>query len=130
MQQTAMQKILAAHSGKKSVQPGEFIMAKVDLAMANDVTAPISIKALERAGITKLWNKDRIAIVLSHFVPAKDALSAAQAAVAREFCLKYDIPLFFDEGRGGIEHSLLPELGLVVPGDVVIGADSHSCTYR
>lgn len=129
MGQTAMQKILAAHCGKKSVQPGEFILAKVDLAMANDVTAPISIKALERAGITKLWNKDRIAIVFSHFVPAKDILSAAQAAVAREFCLKYDLPLFFDEGRGGVEHSLLPELGLVVPGDVVIGADSHSCTY-
>src|SRR4029077_14935840 len=107
MPQTAMQKILAAHSGKKSVEPGEFIMAKVDLAMANDITAPISIKALERAGITKLWDKDRIAIVFSHFVPAKDILSAAQAAVAREFCQKYDITLFFDEGRGGIEHSLL-----------------------
>ncbi len=126
---TAMQKILAAHTGKKTVETGEFILAKVDLAMANDVTAPIAIKALERAGITKLWNKDRIAIVFSHFVPAKDILSAAQAAVAREFALKYDLPLFFDEGRGGIEHSLLPELGLVVPGDVVIGADSHSCTY-
>ncbi len=126
---TAMQKILAVHSGKKAVESGEFIMAKVDLAMANDITAPISIKALERAGITKLWNKDRIAIVFSHFVPAKDILSAAQAAVAREFALKYDLSLFFDEGRGGIEHSLLPELGLVVPGDVVIGADSHSCTY-
>jgi len=124
-----MQKILAAHAGKKSVEPGEFILAKVDLAMANDVTAPLAIKALEKYGITKLWNKDRIAIVLSHFVPAKDILSAAQAAVAREFCRKYDISLFFDEGRGGIEHSLLPELGLVVPGDVVIGADSHSCTY-
>ena len=124
-----MQKILAVHAGKKTVEPGEFIMAKADLAMANDVTAPIAIKALERAGITKLWNKDRIAIVFSHFVPAKDILSAAQAAVAREFCMKYDISLFFDEGRGGIEHSLLPELGLVVPGDVVIGADSHSCTY-
>jgi 3-isopropylmalate/(R)-2-methylmalate dehydratase large subunit len=129
MGQTAMQKILAAHAGKKSVETGEFIMSKVDLAMANDITAPISIKALERAGITKLWNKDRIAIVFSHFVPAKDVLSAAQAAVARAFCQKYDITLFFDEGRGGIEHSLLPELGLVVPGDVVIGADSHSCTY-
>lgn len=129
MGQTAIQKILAAHAEKAMVEPGEFIMAKVDLAMANDVTAPISIKALERAGITKLWNKDRIAIVFSHFVPAKDILSAAQAAVAREFCQKYDISLFFDEGRGGIEHSLLPELGLVVPGDVVIGADSHSCTY-
>jgi 3-isopropylmalate/(R)-2-methylmalate dehydratase large subunit len=129
MGQTAMQKILAAHAGKKTVEPGEFILAKADLAMANDITAPIAIKALERAGITKLWNKDRIAIVFSHFVPAKDILSAAQAAVAREFCQKYDISLFFDEGRGGIEHSLLPELGLVVPGDVVIGADSHSCTY-
>jgi 3-isopropylmalate/(R)-2-methylmalate dehydratase large subunit len=105
MGQTAMQKILAAHAGKKTVETGEFIMSKVDLAMANDVTAPISIKALERAGITKLWNKDRIAIVFSHFVPAKDILSAAQAAVAREFCQKYDISLFFDEGRGGIEHS-------------------------
>src|ERR1035438_823844 len=126
---TAMQKILAAHAGKKTVEPGEFIMVKVDLAMANDITAPLSIKALERAGITKVWNKDRIAIVFSHFVPAKDILSAAQAAVAREFCQKHDLSLFFDEGRGGIEHSLLPELGLVVPGDVVIGADSHSCTY-
>jgi 3-isopropylmalate/(R)-2-methylmalate dehydratase large subunit len=124
-----MEKILAAHAGKKSVKPGEFIMAKVDLAMANDVTAPLAIKALERAGITKLWNKDRIAIVFSHFVPAKDILSAAQAAVAREFCQKHSLTLFFDEGRGGIEHSLLPELGLVVPGEVVIGADSHSCTY-
>src|SRR5690348_15214439 len=129
MGQTAMQKILAAHAGKKEVKAGEFIMAKVDLAMANDVTAPISIKALEKAGITKLWNKDRIAIVFSHFVPAKDIQSAAQASIAREFSLKYGLPLFFDEGRGGIEHSLLPELGLVVPGDVVIGADSHSCTY-
>src|SRR2546430_6017729 len=126
---TAMQKILAAHAGKKSVETGEFILAKADLAMANDVTAPIAIKALEKAGISKLWNKDRIAIVFSHFVPAKDILSAAQAAVAREVCQKFDISLFFDEGRGGIEHSLLPELGLVVPGDVVIGADSHSCTY-
>lgn len=125
----AIEKILAAKSGKKAVMPGEFIMAKVDLAMANDVTAPIAIKQLERHGITKLWNKDRIAIVFSHFVPAKDILSAAQAAVAREFALKHDLSLFFDEGRGGIEHSLLPELGLVVPGDVVIGADSHSCTY-
>lgn len=129
MGQTAMQKILAAHAGKKEVKTGEFIMSKVDLAMCNDVTAPIAIKALERAGINKLWNKDRIAIVFSHFVPAKDILSAAQAAVARDFALKHDLPLFFDEGRGGIEHSLLPELGLVVPGDVVIGADSHSCTY-
>jgi len=129
MGQTAVQKILAAHAGKDQVAPGEFIMAKVDLAMANDVTAPLAIKAFERAGITKLWNKDRLAIVFSHFVPAKDILSAAQAAVAREFALKHDLPLFFDEGRGGVEHSLLPELGLVVPGDVVIGADSHSCTY-
>src|SRR5215212_6776973 len=86
MGQTAMQKILAAHAGKKSVETGEFILSKVDLAMANDVTAPIAIKALERANITKLWNKDRIAIVFSHFVPAKDILSAAQAQVAREFC--------------------------------------------
>jgi 3-isopropylmalate/(R)-2-methylmalate dehydratase large subunit len=129
MGQTAVQKILAAHAGKASVQPGEFILAKVDLAMANDITAPISIKQLERHGITKVWNKDRIAIVFSHFVPAKDILSAAQATVARDFCAKFDISLFFDEGRGGVEHSLLPELGLVVPGDVVIGADSHSCTY-
>jgi 3-isopropylmalate/(R)-2-methylmalate dehydratase large subunit len=129
MGQTAMQKILASHAGKKSVETGEFILAKVDLAMANDVTAPIAIKALEKYGITKLWDKDRIAIVFSHFVPAKDIQSAQQAAFAREFAKKYDLPLFFDEGRGGIEHSLLPELGLTVPGDVVIGADSHSCTY-
>src|ERR1041384_3118339 len=107
MGQTAMQKILATHAGKKSVEPGEFILAKVDLAMANDVTAPIAIKALEKYEITKLWNKDRIAIVFLPFVPAKDILAAAQAAVAREFSIKYDLSLFFDEGRGGIEHSLL-----------------------
>src|SRR5512137_284052 len=103
MAQTAMQKILAVHAGKKTVEPGEFIMAKVDLAMANDITAPIAIKALERHGIQKLWNTERIAIVFSHFVPAKDIASAAQAAVARAFATKYDLPLFFDEGRGGVE---------------------------
>lgn len=123
------QKILAAHCGKKSVELGEFILPKVDLTMGNDITAPIALQVLEREGITKLWDRERIALVLSHFVPAKDILSAAQANVVREFAAKYQLPLFFDEGHGGIEHSLLPEQGLVVPGDVVIGADSHSCTY-
>lgn len=129
MGQTITQKILAAHCGKKSVAPGEFILPKVDLCMGNDITAPIAIQALERAGITKFWDRERIALVLSHFVPAKDILSATQANIIRAFAAKHRITHFFDEGHGGIEHSLLPERGMVAPGDVVIGADSHSCTY-
>ena len=129
MAQTITEKILAAHAGKKEVHPGEFIRVKVDLAMGNDITAPIAIRTLEREGLDRVWDKDRLALVLSHFVPAKDIASATQLTILRKFVERHNVTHYYDEGHGGIEHSLLPELGLVVPGDVVIGADSHSCTY-
>jgi 3-isopropylmalate/(R)-2-methylmalate dehydratase large subunit len=128
MGHTITEKIIADHAGKKEVFPGELVTAKVDLAMANDVTAPLSIKTLEKYGIEKIFDKDKIALVLSHFVPAKDIKSAEQAKIVRDFAKKHNIKWFFGEGEG-IEHTLLPENGIVVPGDLVVGADSHTCTY-
>jgi len=128
MGMTITEKIIAKHAGKKEVHAGELVNAKVDLAMANDVTAPLAIKLLEKYGINKVFDPNRIALVLSHFVPAKDIKSAEQAKIVREFAKKYGIKHFFEEGEG-IEHTLLPERGLVVPGDLVVGADSHTCTY-
>ncbi|MGH2717175.1 MAG: 3-isopropylmalate dehydratase large subunit [Actinomycetota bacterium] len=126
---TITEKILARHSGKESVRPGDLVMAKVDLAMANDITAPMAIDAFRQIGIRKVWDKDRIALVPSHFVPAKDIASASLGMRMRTFAHEQEITHFFEIGRAGIEHILLPEEGLVAPGDVVIGADSHSCTY-
>ncbi|WP_461831788.1 3-isopropylmalate dehydratase large subunit [Aquifex sp.] len=128
MGMTITEKILAEHAGKKEVHPGELITAKIDLAMANDVTAPLAIKILEKYGIDKVFDPEKIALVLSHFVPAKDIKSAEQAKIVRDFVKKHGIKWFFEEGEG-IEHALLPEKGLVVPGDLVVGADSHTCTY-
>ncbi len=128
MGHTITEKIIAEHAGKKEVFPGELVTAKIDLAMANDVTAPLSIKTLEKYGIEKVFDKDKIALVLSHFVPAKDIKSAEQAKIVRDFAKKHNIKWFFGEGEG-IEHTLLPENGIVVPGDLVVGADSHTCTY-
>ena len=128
MGMTITEKIIAKHSGKKEVHPGDLVNAKVDLAMANDVTAPLAIKLLEKYGIDKVFDPEKIALVLSHFVPAKDIKSAEQAKIVRDFAKKYGIKHFFEEGEG-IEHTLLPERGLVVPGDLVVGADSHTCTY-
>ncbi|SHK38681.1 3-isopropylmalate/(R)-2-methylmalate dehydratase large subunit [Thermocrinis minervae] len=125
---TITEKILADHAGKKEVYPGELITARIDLAMANDVTAPLAIKVLEKYGIDKVFDPERIALVLSHFVPAKDIKSAEQAKMVRDFVKKHNIKWFFQEGEG-IEHTILPEEGLVVPGDLVVGADSHTCTY-
>jgi 3-isopropylmalate/(R)-2-methylmalate dehydratase large subunit len=127
--QTATEKILAAHSGRDRVTPGEIIMCKVDLAMANDVTAAPAITAFEKMGCDLVWDRSRIALVASHFAPAKDIASAKLMTRMRSFALEQDIEHFFEIGRGGIEHILLPEEALVAPGDVVIGADSHSCTY-
>lgn len=126
---TITEKILARHSGKESVRPGDLVMTKVDLAMANDITAPMAIDAFRKIGIRKVWDKDRIALVPSHFVPAKDIASASLGMRMRTFAHEQEITHFFEIGRAGIEHILLPEEGLVAPGDVVIGADSHSCTY-
>ena len=126
---TITEKILAAHAGKREVHPGELIECKLDLIMGNDITAPLAIKEFEKVGATKLFDTDRVTFVLSHFVPAKDIKSAEQCQVVRDFARRHRMKYFYDEGRGGIEHILLPQEGLVVPGDVILGADSHSCTY-
>lgn len=127
--QTITQKILASRCGKRAVSPGEFINAKVDFCLGNDVTAPLSIHELEKAGIKKVWNKDKIALIPDHFTPNKDALSAEHCKILQRFSAKHKIKHYFEQGRVGVEHALLPEKGLVGPGDLVIGADSHTCTY-
>lgn len=129
MGMTITEKILAEHSGKKEVVPGELIMAKVDLCLANDVTAPIAIKEFEKTGIEKVFDNEKIALVPDHFTPNKDINSAEQAKLLREFAKKYNIKHYFEVGEMGVEHALLPEKGIVLPGDLVIGADSHTCTY-
>jgi 3-isopropylmalate/(R)-2-methylmalate dehydratase large subunit len=126
---TITEKILAAHAGRDSVRPGEIVMCKVDLAMANDVTAPSAADAFKRMGVETVWDRTKVALVASHFVPAKDIASASLMSRMRIFAMEQDIEHFFEIGRGGIEHILLPEEALVLPGDVIIGADSHSCTY-
>lgn len=129
MGMTITEKILADHCGKKEVSPGELIMAKVDLVLANDVTAPIAIKEFEKTGVKEVFDKSKIALIPDHFTPNKDINSAEQVKLVREFAKKYGIVNYFEIGEMGIEHALLPEKGLVVPGDLVIGADSHTCTY-
>jgi 3-isopropylmalate/(R)-2-methylmalate dehydratase large subunit len=126
---TITEKILAAHSGRKKVSPGELINAKVDLVLANDITAPISISEFRKIGAKDVFNKERIALIPDHFAPQKDIKAAEQCKMLREFSREHDLSLYFEVGRMGIEHALLPEEGLVVPGDVIIGADSHTCTY-
>ena len=126
---TITEKILAAHSGKKEVSPGELINAKVDLILANDITAPIAISEFKKIGAKDVFDKDRIALIPDHFAPQKDIKAAEQCKMLREFSREYKLSLYFEIGRMGIEHALLPEEGLVVPGDCVIGADSHTCTY-
>ena len=125
---TLAEKILAAHSGKEKVSPGEFINARADLVLANDITAPLAIKEFQRLGINKVYDPKKIVMVPDHFCPNKDILSAEQAKVMREFAQEHSL-VYFEVGRMGIEHVLLPEQGLVLPGEVVIGADSHTCTY-
>jgi 3-isopropylmalate/(R)-2-methylmalate dehydratase large subunit len=126
---TITEKILAAHSGKKKVSPGELINAKVDLILANDITAPISISEFRKIGAKDVFNKDRIALIPDHFAPQKDIKAAEQCKMLKEFAREYNLSLYFEVGRMGIEHALLPEEGLVLPGDVIVGADSHTCTY-
>jgi len=126
---TITEKILAAHSGRDKVSAGELINAKVDLILANDITAPISITEFKKIGAGKVFDKDRVAFIPDHFAPQKDIKAAEQCKMLREFSREYDLGLYFEVGRMGVEHALLPEQGLVVPGDLVIGADSHTCTY-
>src|SRR5574342_1029534 len=129
MPMTITEKILAAHCGKKEVAPGELINAKLDLVLANDITAPIAIKEFRAAGARKVFDPDRIALIPDHFAPNKDIASAEQCNMLRQFSRENDLSLYFEVGKMGVEHALLPEQGIVVPGDVVIGADSHTCTY-
>ena len=125
---TLVEKILAAHTDKKEVSPGEFINVRVDLILANDITAPIAIREFQRTGVDRVFDPQKVVMVPDHFVPNKDIASAEQAKLMREFAREQKV-LYFEVGRAGIEHVLLPEQGLVLPGDVVIGADSHTCTY-
>jgi 3-isopropylmalate/(R)-2-methylmalate dehydratase large subunit len=129
MSYTIAEKILLAHSGKKEIRPGEFIEAKVDLALGNDITAPIAIAEFRKSGIKKVFDKNKIVLVPDHFAPAKDLRSANQCKILADFAKEQDIKNYFDVGCMGIEHVLLPEKKLVLPGDLVIGADSHTCTY-
>ncbi len=133
---TITEKILAAHlpvrqtgSGRKEVSPGELINAKVDLVLANDITAPIAITEFKKLGAKSVFDKDRIALIPDHFTPQKDIKAAEQCKMLRDFSRENNLGLYFEVGRMGIEHALLPEEGLVVPGDLIIGADSHTCTY-
>ena len=129
MGMTMTEKILAAHAGLDSVKAGDLIEAKLDLVLGNDITTPVAITTFEKAGLTKIFDKDKIAIVLDHYTPCKDIKSAELCAQARAFAAKHNITHIYDVGEAGIEHALLPEKGLVAPGDCVIGADSHTCTY-
>ena len=126
---TITEKILAAHAGVKTVSAGELINAKVDLILANDITAPIAIQEFKKTGAKHVFNKDRIALIPDHFTPQKDIKAAEQCKLLKQFSKEQDISLYFEVGRMGIEHAFLPEQGLVGPGDLVIGADSHTCTY-
>lgn len=125
---TLAEKILAAHSGKFEVTPGEFLNVKVDLVLANDITAPLAIKEFTRLGVKTVFDARKVVMVPDHFCPNKDIPSAEQAKMMREFAREHGI-VYFEVGRMGIEHVLLPEQGLVVPGELVVGADSHTCTY-
>ena len=129
MGMTMTQKILAAHAGLESVKAGDLIEAKLDLVLGNDVTTPVAVDVFDKAGFTRVFDKDKIAIVLDHYTPCKDIKSAQLCKTARDFAQRFNISHFFDVGTVGIEHALLPEKGIVGPGDCIIGADSHTCTY-
>ena len=129
MGMTMTQKILAAHAGLACVKAGDLIEAKLDLVLGNDVTTPVAIDVFEKAGFTRVFDKDKIAIVLDHYTPCKDIKSAQLCKTARDFARRFDITHFYDVGQVGIEHALLPEKGIVGPGELIIGADSHTCTY-
>ena len=129
MGMTMTQKILAKHAGLESVTACQLIEANVDLTLANDITGPVAIREMEKAGFDKVFDNTKIALVMDHFAPNKDIKSAEQCLECREFSKKYNIVNFFDVGAMGIEHALLPEKGLTAPGELIIGADSHTCTY-
>ncbi|MFC1671625.1 3-isopropylmalate dehydratase large subunit [Planctomycetota bacterium] len=129
MGQTIAQKIIAAHAGRDSVDPGDLLFADVDVCLANDITAPIAIDSFREAGFEKVFDTTKVVLVPDHFTPNKDIDSAEQVKLMREFARAQEVVNYFEVGRMGIEHALLPEQGIVVPGDLVVGADSHTCTY-
>ncbi len=129
MGMTMTQKILAKHANLESVKEGQLIECSLDLVLGNDITAPVAINEFEKFGVNKVFDKDKVAIVLDHFTPNKDIKSAEHSKQCRCFSKEFEITNFFDVGQMGIEHCLIPEKGLAVPGDVIIGADSHTCTY-
>lgn len=129
MPYTIAEKIILAHTDKKTIAPGEFVEARVDIALGNDITAPVAIEEFRKSGFKKVFDKNKIVLVPDHFAPAKDLRSANQCKILADFAEEQKIKNYFEVGCMGIEHALLPELGLVLPGDLVIGADSHTCTY-
>lgn len=126
---TITEKLLMKAAGKSAIKTGDLIVGKLDMVLGNDITSPVAIAELNSHGVDKVFDKDKIAIVLDHFAPNKDIKSAEQCATCRNFAKKHSITHFYDVGKMGVEHALLPELGIVKPGDVIIGADSHTCTY-
>ena len=129
MSMTMTQKILAAHAGLDKVEAGQLILVDVDRVLGNDITSPVAIREYEKIGVKGVYDREKVTMVMDHFAPNKDIKAAVQCKMCRDFCEKEQITNFYDVGRMGIEHALLPEKGLVIPGDVVIGADSHTCTY-
>lgn len=129
MAMTMTQKILAAHAGLDKVEAGQLVLVNVDRVLGNDITSPVAIREFNRIGAKEVFDKDKVTMVMDHFAPNKDIKAAVQCKMCRDFCNEHEVTHFYDVGRMGIEHALLPEKGLVVPGDVVIGADSHTCTY-
>lgn len=129
MAMTMTQKILAAHAGLDEVKAGQLVLVKLDRVLGNDITSPVAIREFNRMGFDQVYDKDKVTMVMDHFAPNKDIKAAVQCKMCRDFCNDKEVTHFYDVGRMGIEHALLPEKGLVVAGDVVIGADSHTCTY-
>ena len=129
MSMTMTQKILAAHAVLDKVEAGQLILVNVDRVLGNDITSPVAIREFNRMGFSSVFDKEKVTMVMDHFAPNKDIKAAVQCKMCRDFCNEHEVTHFYDVGRMGIEHALLPEKGLVVPGDVVIGADSHTCTY-
>ncbi len=129
MGMTMTQKILAAHAGLEKVEAGELVLVNLDRVLGNDITSPVAIREFENIGAATVYDKEKVTMVMDHFTPNKDIKAATQCKMCRDFCEKHEVTNFYDVGDMGIEHALLPEKGLVIPGDVVIGADSHTCTY-
>lgn len=129
MGMTIAEKILAAHAGLDRVGPGDLIDVRVDLVLANDITAPIAIKELKRHGLNRVFDRNRVLLVPDHFAPNRDIDSAEQCKMMRDFAFEHELANYFEVGRGGIEHVILPEKGMVAPGELIVGADSHTCTY-